>query len=654
MPIESRRACRDANELVPSQRGRKPAPVVEKPIPNSVEWIDPPGFREALILHLGRFSESYYQLHKAIVRPGETFNSATFKSWVNGRRTPHGAASLQILARIEARYCLPAGYFKSKLPHPARAASGLKVKGVSPAEQRRLAWHLPDDFNTRPLKEQKEILDWVQTVVISGATEYRRFQARAMKSRYAIRFPELIGRKAKSPPIEMDDARFEGDEELADALADAPPRLVAEMADLIRFKSSALTEIGFQRIGVWNEETTFQKVEHFGLMFGALAASPKGSVAGLGVPLRDLSFAMLLFPRVWDWYVQWREQRRGFFTRWECDMLQNCMALVRAETGWLRQHPELAMRLTPINGLVTGEDVTAVQSDWHQACDAMHAHAAARVKQIARVARIHRDPFEPILPILEAPSPVSEYLKIAEEVLRYRPDARRYARAAAETVRSYLLLRLGLHLGLRQKNLRQLMVCPRGEVPRPERQLEAWKRGEIRWSNRDQGWEVFVPSVAFKNAHSSFFAGQPFRLLLPDLGGLYDHIDAYIERDRAILLNGAADPGTFFVKSMKSNSREAAYDQNTFYEAWRLVIQRYGVFNPYTGRGAIKGLLPHGPHNVRDVLATHILKQTGSYEQASYAIQDTPEMVAKHYGRFLPQDKAAMAAQILNRVWEAA
>jgi hypothetical protein len=70
--------------------------------------------------------------------------------------------------------------------------------------------------------------------------------------------------------------------------------------------------------------------------------------------------------------------------------------------------------------------------------------------------------------------------------------------------------------------------------------------------------------------------------------------------------------------------------------------------------GAIPGLLPHGPHNIRDVLATHILKRTGSYEQASYAIQDTPDMVAQHYGRFLPQDKAALAARILNQVWEAA
>ncbi len=107
------------------------------------------------------------------------------------------------------------------------------------------------------------------------------------------------------------------------------------------------------------------------------------------------------------------------------------------------------------------------------------------------------------------------------------------------------------------------------------------------------------------------------------------------------------------MKTVKLTRKDAAYCQNTFHEAWRLAIQRYGIHNPYTDRGAIKGLLPHGPHNIRDVLATHILKQTGSYVQASYAIQDTPDMVAKHYGRFLPQDKAALAAQILNRVWEA-
>jgi hypothetical protein len=77
--------------------------------------------------------------------------------------------------------------------------------------------------------------------------------------------------------------------------------------------------------------------------------------------------------------------------------------------------------------------------------------------------------------------------------------------------------------------------------------------------------------------------------------------------------------------------------------AWRLpddfsslpfstVIQRYGIYNPYTGRGAIKGLLPHGPHNLRDILATHILKQTGSYEQASpRPIGDIPHGASVHH-----------------------
>jgi hypothetical protein len=40
-----------------------------------------------------------------------------------------------------------------------------------------------------------------------------------------------------------------------------------------------------------------------------------------------------------------------------------------------------------------------------------------------------------------------------------------------------------------------------------------------------------------------------------------------------------------------------------------------------------RGLLPHRPHNLRDILATHILKQAGSYGQATYAIQDTPDVV---------------------------
>ncbi|WP_105438972.1 hypothetical protein [Neorhizobium sp. T25_13] len=414
---------------------RKPADIIEFPEPWFREWSDPSGFAEALQLHMRRHGETYWVLHRSVVRSDEAMDKNTLLSWIEGRRVPRSTDSFEVLGRIERRYRLPDGYFKAKLPHRSRSASGFNLSELDPAERRRIAWHLPDDFNALPFAKRQEILDWVRRVIISGSTDYRKFQAAAAKQRY---------------------------------------------------------------------------------------------------------------------------------------------------------------------------------------------------------------------------SPVGEYRKITEEIIRLMPDEERYPRPAAEAVRSFLMLRLGLHLGLRQKNLRQLMLCPRGQMPRPERVLEKLKRGEIRWSERDGGWEVLIPAVAFKNAHSSFFGDKPFRLVLPDLLDLYRYIDDYVERHRATLLRGVADPGTFFVKTVKTTSTDAAYDVTTFYEAWRLTIQRYGIYNPYTGRGAIKGLLPHGPHNVRDVLATHILKQTGSYEQASYAIQDTADMVAKHYGRFLPQDKAALAARILNQVWEAA
>jgi hypothetical protein len=426
------------------------------------------------------------------------------------------------------------------------------------------------------------------------------------------------------------------------------------MRDLVTFKTSVLTPAGLQRSGVWGTETAAQRLEHLALLLGALAASPSGPARGLGISRDALTLAMLAFPSVWDWYIQWREQRRGFYTRWEVDMLQVAVAFSRAGTGWLRQRRELANELSPVEGLITPSDVLAAQMDWDGVCDRMYVHALARAKEVLRVAKVHRDPFEPILPVLEADRPLAEYRKIAEEIVRLMPNEHLYPLAAAEAVRGLLMLRFGLHLGLRQKNLRQLLFCDRGEHPSTERQLEDARRGELRWSDRDNGWEVLVPANAFKNAASSFFGAKPFRLLLPDLAGLYGYIESYAERHRARLLKGARDPGTFFVKTVKQSSAAAEYDQNTFYEAWRLVIQRYGVFNPYTGRGAIPGLLPHGPHNVRDVLATHILKETGSYEQASYAIQDTPDTVAQHYGRFLPQDKAALAAQILNKAWETA
>jgi hypothetical protein len=581
----------------------------------------------------------------ALAQAGEPVFSSTLANWRRGKRGPQAQESLRVLGQIERRYNLPAGYFRSKLQRRAKAISRAPIPGMTRSEMRRLSWHLPADFSDRSTREQQEILAWVREVIITGSTEYRRYQAAALKHRYGLKF-WIDGACVKS----RRDLRSHEAREGVDHRA-APKRLNDEMRALVGFKTSTLTAPGYQRSGVWGGETADQRVEHLGLLLGALAASPSGPIGGQGVRLSDLSLGLLVFPSVWDWYVQWRERRRGFYTAWEVDLMSLGVALTRAETGWLRQTPGLAMALEPIPGLVSEADIAAAREDWAATCERGHRHGLARIKEIERVAKVHRDPFEAILPILEADEPLAEYRKIADEIVRRMPDKRRYPKAAAESVRSFLMIRIALHTGLRQRNLRELLLCPRGSTPRTDRALADQRRGELRWNTREQGWEVYIPAAAFKNATSSFFSGRPFRLLLPDLAGLYEHLECYLDEHRVALLGRFADPGTLFVKSVKNGSRSAAYDSKTFYEAWRLAIQRYGIFNPYTGLGAIKDLLPHGPHNVRDVLATHILKQTGSYEQASYAIQDTLEVVAKHYGRFLPQDKASLAAQVLNKVW---
>ena len=45
-------------------------------------------------------------------------------------------------------------------------------------------------------------------------------------------------------------------------------------------------------------------------------------------------------------------------------------------------------------------------------------------------------------------------------------------------------------------------------MPTSERNLEDMKCGELRWSARDQGWEILIPSVAFKNAKANGL-GEP-------------------------------------------------------------------------------------------------------------------------------------------------
>lgn len=506
-------------------------------------------------------------------------------------------------------------------------------------------WHLPSDFDQRTTDEQNQITIWVKENTLSSTTDFGKFLSRVSKERYAILFPNILRTRKHTPAISLPKIPS------VTGNLRAPPALSDEMEKLLEYHTSTLSPAGFKRYMRWKSQTVVAHVRNFGIMFGALSANPASPIGGLGIPLPKLTFGLFVFPQIWDWLLQWRERRRGFFTVAERSTLYVAIGFTRRNTGWIRQHPGLAKQLKPIPGVLSEREIQSAKNDWDKVCDNTFEFAKFRLREISRLMRCHRDFFVPILPILKSSSPLSEFRKITEEIIG-RVSELDNELERAKAIRSYLMLRLGAHLGLRQRNLRQLLLAPKGSKHRAVKELEELERGEMRWNEEKKCWTVFAPAIAFKNYRSSFFKGHPYQLDLPDLANLHAIIDRYITSDRPMIINGRADPGTVFVRGGRYPLYCCEFTMHMFYDAWKLAIQRYGIFNPYTGRGAIRGLLPHGPHCVRDILATHILKQTGSFDLASYAIQDTAETVMRHYGRFLPEEKSAQAALILNEVWD--
>jgi hypothetical protein len=622
--------------------GPKPKPIRQFPPAIKGKWKDPIKFSSAFGLQMRRHGDTPWSLWKAIVRPGDGLTPSLIRCWRRGTRKPSHASSLEILERIEARYRLPDNYFAEKLLiDVARWASRKHHERFSGAQTRVLRWHLPDDFVEQSFKKQQEILQWVRENVLTEGSRYSRYMSEIYGSTFALRFSLSENLKSATPT----DRRARR--------ISAPLRLDRELKQLVKFKTEPFSNFRKLRGARWNEGTVELKLRQYGLMFGAIHAPSDSKSGGLGMPLSGLTFGLLVFPGMWDWFLKWREQRRGFFINGEADMLFGLAMLTSRHTGWLRQNPQVLEGIRPYGSQIARRDITRAKNDWDSFCDETYRFAKNRALDIKRVARVHRDTFHPIMSILEAPSPLGEYRKIILEIQERIPPRATQPLEAAEAVRANLILQLGIHLGVRQRNLREMLFCRKKEQHRSELSLQSLRRGELRWNSKRRGWEVIIPYQAFKNAQSTFFGRQPFRLLLPNVANLYALIEEYLQFHRSELLGKLSDPGTFFVRTSKrlKTRNVAEYTVVSMADAWKVAIQRYGIYNPYTKRGAIKGLLPHGPHCVRDVLATHMLKMTGSYDLAGYAIQATPQTVSRHYGRFLPVDKSAQAAQVLNRAW---
>ena len=605
-------------------------------------------FAVALDICMAASGHSASSLLAAVQKEPNYKTIYAMQCWRRSKTRPRVNKHLDVVDRIEKYFDLPEGRL-AYLVGLRSTKQYRKVKDAHSPSLQVVRWHLPDDYDQRSEAERREILSWISRNVLPGSTDFGKYQSENSRDKFSVVFPTLPRRWGGHKWMGEIWHKFR--ENNSGCTVVAPAELVHEMRDILALKTALLPPKGFRRSGRWADTTAQTHVKRYGTIFGLLAADPDGAIGGLGIPISNLTFGLFLFPDIWDWYLSWYEKKRGFFSCSDLTALYELKGFVRKRTGWIRQHPELVRKLRPVKGFITPTDIERVRSNWNEVCDEVFEYAISRVQEIAPLQRIHRDPFIPIMPVLTANSPLREYKKIGDELLRRLPNERKHPMQAATAVRAYLMFRLAIHLGSRQRNLRELLVCLPGHKPRETRELELLRRGELRWLPEPKAWQVFMPAIAIKNGHSAFFRGRPFEMTLPDIGQLYQWIDRYLTKHRPRLLNGVKDPGTFFVRTLWDTSFDPEHNMHTYHQCWREMILRYGIFNPYTNRGAIKGLLPHGPHAVRDVLATHLLKTTGSYELASFAIQDSLEAVMKHYARFLPHEKIARAAEEVNKVW---
>lgn len=556
-------------------------------------------------------------LSKAITPNGKKVDRKLISNWISDKKVPDHTMTVR-LEKLASVLCVDFSYLIEPLPLHRSKTSSKKID-LPTSIRRRVSQHLPKDFERLSLLEKEEILQWVSENILSTPKEI--LDDGDVK-------PEIKGINLAFYVLSRDvDTRSPTSSE----------KLILELDEVQKFKTVKLPPYGMQRNTAWNEESAKRADYHMRAFAGAIQS--------MGMPEERVTICLCLFPKIIDMFIEWKVSRRKGYTLSINDPLLIFDSLLHPKTGFIYQSPHLRKHVRPAPGFISSNEVSSVTSDaegaWAEACQRARTHIRSRIKEVEKVAEKGRDPFEAILPALTSENPVQVYSRIIDEIRRRTPG-RRYAKSRAEAMRSLMMIRIGLLTGLRSKNLRELLFT-QGKQQRSWKELKRLKRGEL--SLDDDTLSVRIPREAFKNAMSRAVEDEN-TIVISDHDQMYREVEEYLGQ-RELLLAGRDDPGTFFVKTVSARSLSAEYTRTGYYDAFRSTITTYGIYNPYTGQGAIEGLRPHGPHSVRHILATTMVKLTGGFSEAAALLMDSEEMVRDNYARFLPGERHARAQGIL-------
>ncbi|MCE7030943.1 hypothetical protein [Jiella avicenniae] len=539
-------------------------------------------------------------------------NATMIVRWRSGERVPDERNG-HLVAKIEQQLGLAAGELSQRIER-RRAGRGSVAKGAFP----------PELQTQKLMGRRSEIARRLPADVMCLGQEDRHELMRKINAEIDAEVAERAARNA----LRRDSY----------ALKDWPAGAREEFASFADFKISLIPECGLQRFGERNRPTTMEmRRQHIAQYFGYLATRAED---GGRIDESDTSLVLLVIPSLLENYLVWKSFRTVTadrrLTATDTDFLTLAASLVRPIDGFLRQRPDLRQRVNPILAKYAlkiagrdGREWTSVEEkEWALFCDDV-LHAIKAFERTLRHVVKQTKRFRELKPILDLPDPLSVVYRAVDTMRRDLAKLDSDSLAYARLQRGLVIFHISTQVAMRTETWVALTAASDGP--------------DIR--NNNGTWHLHIPASKIKTGDvAARFKDDPFyRRTLLDDAGLYGDIEEYLEKSRPSLLGARRFDG-FLV----NNEARPAFTKAYFSNVVRGLVVRY--ISKYSNNdNASLGLDDFSIHPFRHILATTILKRTGSYELAGDALADDPETIRQYYGSWRSNDRAQQLLDALGK-----
>lgn len=532
--------------------------------------------------------------------------------WYRGTSNPE-PTSFPAIHRLEQLFGLLAGSLVNRITRAGKRFRPTQMPAflqLNPQLRRRVGPHLPDNFCDLTASEQEEVVTSIKSNIL----------------RCYDPFTENVRELANLPY----------------RLKDWPERLEEEFNDLAAFKMADRPPLGMQRNERWRPTTARKVRQDLSFLLGAVllhADAKDKRHHGLGMRAEDLSLGLLACPLVVDWYIRFRA-RRTQYTSYTISLLEVIRALLRPGTGWVRQQPYLASRLTAVRcgdtELISQETISRAQGDWSTTCEEARKYYKHLIKELSPLIGVARDPFFRIEPVLRMKGPLSVFETVIEGMGRDTPNQ------FTQPVR--------YHAAIRNKVVMALLAVTGFRVTTLVRLDFTGEPGSHLFL-QNKNYMLNVPRALFKEEDSPFFGPKNSRtdyvMRLPKAYGLYHLLDEYLNISRPWLMQryqpGCKEHPLF---PISRPSQYARLRPVNIHQIYKKAITKYLVENRWRGTG-IPGVKPTGPHSARHIRATDTLKKTRSFQLAADSIHNSERTTRARYTMFLTTDRNDQINEIL-------